>query len=311
MSGGILFGPSAWDPVAIIGQIVALQCLYYLSLGLFYKLIVGEPVGAALKAQAAQCRRRQQTDRRCHRRVAVTCLFSICSLLPACSAICAHPHAVSLLRLALGQLQQLSGVDGLHRRPHKCPRGSHLPAPHRECPSRACGDQSRRLLVMLACSVGFRRTSKKAQLWLVHGALSLSPSATCVIGSPTTCACFALPPSPPPSFPCLPAGAASQEVPGLCGDHPAHPLGGGVVLQRLPAACSLVSGGPPGGPATADTNALVYAAQRCLLPSVSDKVASAPQIVPCCSAHLRRLGLPYVALLASPWMRWPLLDWPC
>ncbi|KAL4431249.1 hypothetical protein ABPG75_006505 [Micractinium tetrahymenae] len=40
MSGGVLFGPSGWDPVAIIGQIVALQCLYYLSLGLLYKLIV-------------------------------------------------------------------------------------------------------------------------------------------------------------------------------------------------------------------------------------------------------------------------------
>ncbi|EFN59054.1 hypothetical protein CHLNCDRAFT_17741, partial [Chlorella variabilis] len=36
----VLFGPAAWDPVAIIAQIVALQCLYYLSLGLLYKMIV-------------------------------------------------------------------------------------------------------------------------------------------------------------------------------------------------------------------------------------------------------------------------------
>ena len=42
MAGGVLFGPAAWDPVAITAQIVALQCLYYLSLGLLYKLIVGE-----------------------------------------------------------------------------------------------------------------------------------------------------------------------------------------------------------------------------------------------------------------------------
>ena len=41
MAGGVLFGPAAWDPVAISAQIVALQCLYYLSLGLLYKLIVG------------------------------------------------------------------------------------------------------------------------------------------------------------------------------------------------------------------------------------------------------------------------------
>lgn len=41
MAGGVLFGPAAWDPVAIIAQIVALQCLYYLSLGLLYKMIVG------------------------------------------------------------------------------------------------------------------------------------------------------------------------------------------------------------------------------------------------------------------------------
>ena len=45
MAGGVLFGPAAWDPVAITAQIVALQCLYYLSLGLLYKLIVGECAG--------------------------------------------------------------------------------------------------------------------------------------------------------------------------------------------------------------------------------------------------------------------------
>lgn len=44
---GVLFGPSAWDPVAISAQIVAVQCLYYLSLGLLYKLIVGARPGRA------------------------------------------------------------------------------------------------------------------------------------------------------------------------------------------------------------------------------------------------------------------------
>lgn len=43
-SGGVLFGRDAWDPVTIVAQIVGLQCLYYLSLGLLFKLIVGEPV---------------------------------------------------------------------------------------------------------------------------------------------------------------------------------------------------------------------------------------------------------------------------
>jgi hypothetical protein len=49
---GVLFGPSAWDPVAITAQIVAVQCLYYLSLGLLYKLIVGKrPRGATPRRQ--------------------------------------------------------------------------------------------------------------------------------------------------------------------------------------------------------------------------------------------------------------------
>lgn len=43
--GGVLFGRDAWDPVTIIAQIVAVQCLYYLSLGLLFKLIVGEAAG--------------------------------------------------------------------------------------------------------------------------------------------------------------------------------------------------------------------------------------------------------------------------
>lgn len=41
----MLFGRDAWDPVTILAQIVAVQCLYYLSLGLLFKLIVGEAAG--------------------------------------------------------------------------------------------------------------------------------------------------------------------------------------------------------------------------------------------------------------------------
>jgi len=48
-SGGVLFGRDAWDPVTIVAQIVAVQCLYYLSLGLLFKLIVGEPAGSGSK----------------------------------------------------------------------------------------------------------------------------------------------------------------------------------------------------------------------------------------------------------------------
>lgn len=40
----MLFGRDAWDPVTIVAQIVGVQCLYYLGLGLLFKLIVGEPV---------------------------------------------------------------------------------------------------------------------------------------------------------------------------------------------------------------------------------------------------------------------------
>ncbi|PRW58171.1 SYS1-like protein [Chlorella sorokiniana] len=45
-SGGVLFGRDAWDPVTIIAQIVAVQCLYYLSLALLFKLIVAPYVPA-------------------------------------------------------------------------------------------------------------------------------------------------------------------------------------------------------------------------------------------------------------------------
>lgn len=54
MAGGVLFGRDAWDPATIVAQIVAVQCLYYLSLGLLLKLVVGEwlqdRVGARMDA---------------------------------------------------------------------------------------------------------------------------------------------------------------------------------------------------------------------------------------------------------------------
>lgn len=46
MAGGVLFGREAWNPWQISGQIIAVQALYYLSLGVLYKLVVGEFAGA-------------------------------------------------------------------------------------------------------------------------------------------------------------------------------------------------------------------------------------------------------------------------
>ena len=41
MSGGQLFGRDEWDPWRITSQIAAVQALYYLSLAILYKLVVG------------------------------------------------------------------------------------------------------------------------------------------------------------------------------------------------------------------------------------------------------------------------------
>lgn len=37
----MLYGREVWDPVLICAQIVAVQCLYYLGLGLLMSLLVG------------------------------------------------------------------------------------------------------------------------------------------------------------------------------------------------------------------------------------------------------------------------------
>ncbi|KXZ56181.1 hypothetical protein GPECTOR_1g156 [Gonium pectorale] len=41
----MLYGAAVWDPVLIIAQIVTLQCLFYLSLGLWQGLLLGPSVG--------------------------------------------------------------------------------------------------------------------------------------------------------------------------------------------------------------------------------------------------------------------------
>ncbi|CAH2080428.1 unnamed protein product [Thlaspi arvense] len=43
-STGMFYGPVAWDPWLILAQIVCLQCLYYLTLGVFMTLLVGTRV---------------------------------------------------------------------------------------------------------------------------------------------------------------------------------------------------------------------------------------------------------------------------
>ena len=61
MAGGVLFGPAAWDPVAITAQIVAIQCLYYLSLGTLYKMVVGERTGEHSVAARRLARRNKRS----------------------------------------------------------------------------------------------------------------------------------------------------------------------------------------------------------------------------------------------------------
>lgn len=41
----MLYGASVWDPVLIVFQIVSLQCLFYLSLGLWQAVFIGPYVG--------------------------------------------------------------------------------------------------------------------------------------------------------------------------------------------------------------------------------------------------------------------------
>jgi hypothetical protein len=36
------YGMQVWDPVLIIAQIISLQCLFYLTLGVFDAILIGE-----------------------------------------------------------------------------------------------------------------------------------------------------------------------------------------------------------------------------------------------------------------------------
>ncbi len=38
----MLYGPAVWDPVLITAQIVAIQCIFYLGVGLLMAMLVGE-----------------------------------------------------------------------------------------------------------------------------------------------------------------------------------------------------------------------------------------------------------------------------
>ncbi|KAE9616146.1 hypothetical protein Lalb_Chr04g0262641 [Lupinus albus] len=40
----MFYGAVVWDPCLIVGQIVCLQCLYYITLGMFLSLLVGTRV---------------------------------------------------------------------------------------------------------------------------------------------------------------------------------------------------------------------------------------------------------------------------
>jgi hypothetical protein len=39
----MLYGSNVWDPLLIIAQIISVQCLYYLSLGLWLSIVLGAP----------------------------------------------------------------------------------------------------------------------------------------------------------------------------------------------------------------------------------------------------------------------------
>mmetsp|Transcript_2836 Transcript_2836/g.10310 ORF Transcript_2836/g.10310 Transcript_2836/m.10310 type:complete len:161 (+) Transcript_2836:179-661(+) len=41
MAAGQFYGPSGWDPVQIVAQIVSMQCLFYLSYGLLILVLIG------------------------------------------------------------------------------------------------------------------------------------------------------------------------------------------------------------------------------------------------------------------------------
>ena len=42
MSGGTLYGATVWSPTLIIAQIIAVQCAFYVCLGLLAWLLVGK-----------------------------------------------------------------------------------------------------------------------------------------------------------------------------------------------------------------------------------------------------------------------------
>lgn len=44
-----------WDPVMIIAQIVTLQCLFYMTLGLWQAILVGESQELVLAAMHGGC----------------------------------------------------------------------------------------------------------------------------------------------------------------------------------------------------------------------------------------------------------------
>lgn len=47
----MIYGANVWDPILIVAQIVALQCLFYLSLGLFQAIFLGHFVQRLTTAQ--------------------------------------------------------------------------------------------------------------------------------------------------------------------------------------------------------------------------------------------------------------------
>jgi protein SYS1 len=38
----MLYGATVWDPLLIVAQIISVQCLFYLSLGLWLTVFLGE-----------------------------------------------------------------------------------------------------------------------------------------------------------------------------------------------------------------------------------------------------------------------------
>lgn len=51
----MFYGATVWDPVLIVAQIITIQCLFYVSLGLLLWILLGMPVDDAIGVGCCIC----------------------------------------------------------------------------------------------------------------------------------------------------------------------------------------------------------------------------------------------------------------